>query len=63
MTVINKSAFCGNLNGARLLGHPVYTVNLLSVTESIHQLATDFSNIDHHPAKKRVKHFWRNNRS
>ena len=25
MTVINKSVFCRNLNGARLLGHPVYS--------------------------------------
>ena len=24
MTVINKSVFCRNLDGARLLGHPVY---------------------------------------
>ena len=24
MIVINKSVFCGNLDGARLLGHPVY---------------------------------------
>ena len=23
MIVINKSVFCGNLDGARLLGHPV----------------------------------------
>ena len=26
MTVINKSVFCRNLDGARLLGHPVYLV-------------------------------------
>ena len=24
MIVINKSVFCGNLDDARLLGHPVY---------------------------------------
>ena len=28
MTVINKSVFCRNLDGARLLGHPVYESNM-----------------------------------
>ena len=32
MTVINKSVFCRNLDGARLLGHPVYTSSCIKLT-------------------------------
>ena len=37
MIVINKSVFCGNLDGARLLGHPVYALisaNILCIIQA-----------------------------
>ena len=44
MIVINKSVFCGNLDGARLLGHPVYDMYSIHImTETFNSFLENFS--------------------
>ena len=38
MTVINKSVFCRNLDGARLLGHPVYEWDAIQKIKERHHM-------------------------